>query len=177
MTIPQQNNPEATEARPRSPGRIWIRRLIVAVLLGIAIGAGVGVFGVKTLEPGNPGTPDSLQMLLDSVANAKVAAESDTRRESESPPADTVTIASNDTATTLTVPNLADVEEGEARRILDELGFSVGTVMFRRSSKAVGTVLSTFPVAGEVVTLPTTVNLVLSDGRGTADSVYTPEFR
>jgi hypothetical protein len=126
--------------------------------------------GVRTLEPGNPGTPDSLQILLDSVANARVAEGA--KQDSPVTPArvDSVPVAP-DTANVHTVPDLADLEEGEARQTLEDLGFDVGTVMFRRSTKPVGTVLSTFPVAGERVPQPATVNLILSDGRGPADSL------
>ena len=164
----QRDIDKKQSAKSRRP---WGRRILVAVILGVVIGAVAGVMGVQTLEPGRRGEPDSLQVLLDSVANSRVSSP----RDSVVPP-----VASIDTAAgadivaaegTVAVPNLADVEEGDARVILEQLGFDVGQVVFRGSAKPLGTVLSTFPVAGERVALPVTVNLVLSDGRGQRDSV------
>ena len=41
-------------------GRTWLIRLAVAGVVGIALGAGVGVAGVNRLDPGRPGQADSL---------------------------------------------------------------------------------------------------------------------
>jgi hypothetical protein len=167
-----QDEEPATRPAVR-PARKWGMRLLIAIAIGVGLGAVGGVMGVRTLEPGNPGTPDSLQMLLDSVANAKVAAGATGDQDRTTAPAtvDTAVQAVADSGNVHTVPNLTDLEEGEARKTLEDLGFDVGTVMFRRSPKPVGTVLSTFPIAGERVPLPATVNLILSDGRGPADSL------
>jgi hypothetical protein len=164
--------PREPASKTSTVGRRWRVRLLAAIALGVVLGGIIGVVGVRTLEPGRPGDPDSLQMLLDSIAKAKAAAELpvvapqaavDTTPDEPPPP---VVIAA--------VPALTDFEEGEARELLEDLGFTVGTILFRSSSKATGTVLSTFPVAGERIVLPATVNLILSDGRGPRDSLDTP---
>lgn len=152
-------------------GRTWGIRLLIAIALGVAFGAVVGVMGVRTLEPGNPGQADSLQLLLDSVANAR-AAERTAPTAPVATRTDTVVVADTvQAARVVAVPDLADIEEGDARVLLEELGFDVGQVVLRGSPKPMGTVLMSFPVAGERVTLPATINLVLSDGRGRRDSV------
>jgi beta-lactam-binding protein with PASTA domain len=63
------------------------------------------------------------------------------------------------------VPDLIGRVEGDARRLLERAGFTVGDVMFREDDNPVGTVLQTYPVPGERVTLPATVNLILADRR------------
>lgn len=168
-TVRDDDELHPDEQRPRV-GRMWGIRILIAIAAGVVIGAFVGVMGVRTFEPGRPGDPDSLQLLLDSVANSQASATSE--RAPEPPvPVDTVAAADTlDAAVPVAVPDLTDISEGDARTILEELGFEVGTIMFRGSPMPLGTVLSTFPVAGERVTLPATVNLVLSDGRGRRDS-------
>ena len=171
MTTPRQDDNNERQPTTSRPGRTWGIRLLAAIVLGVGIGAVVGVMGVRTLEPGNPGTPDSLQMLLDSVANARVAASEKPAEDTAPTRVDTVATAV-DTSNVHSVPNLADLDEGEARQTLEDLGFDVGEILFRRSPKRAGTVLSTFPVAGERITQPATVNLILSDGRGPPDSLF-----
>jgi hypothetical protein len=63
------------------------------------------------------------------------------------------------------VPDLVGRVEGDARRLLERAGFTIGEVMFREDDLPVGTVLQTFPVPGERVALPATVNLILADRR------------
>jgi hypothetical protein len=67
------------------------------------------------------------------------------------------------------VPDLVGRVEGDARRLLERAGFTLGTIMFREDDLPVGTVLQTFPVPGERVPLPATVNLILADRRRPPD--------
>lgn len=172
MTADEPSPPARDEQQ--QPPRIWRRWLVrglVAVLIGLALGAVGGLLIVNTLEPGNPDQADSLQLLLDSVARSNSEPEP-TRRDTVTPPPpppdpDTM-------ATVVAVPDLANLDEGSARAVLIDLGFEVGTILFRSSPRPAGTVLSTFPVAGERVPLPATVNLILSDGRG-SDSTPPPD--
>jgi hypothetical protein len=46
----------------------------------------------------------------------------------------------------------------------------VGEIMFQEDDLPVGTVLQTFPVPGERVALPATVNLILADRRRSVDT-------
>jgi hypothetical protein len=168
----EPNDPAAIQ-RSRVARR-WGKRMLIAIVTGVAIGAAIGVVGVNTLEPGRPGQPDSLQVLIDSLANSKVATRTDTVSVPKPVEDTAAAIDSAAVDSTLAVPNLADVEEGDARRMLADLGFDIGDIIFRSSPKAAGTVLSTFPIAGERVKLPATINLVLSDGRGRRDSLPAP---
>jgi beta-lactam-binding protein with PASTA domain len=63
------------------------------------------------------------------------------------------------------VPDLLGRVEGDARRLLERAGFTLGDILFRESDERTGTVLETFPVPGERVQLPATVNLILADRR------------
>lgn len=162
--------------------RKWSVRFLVAGLLGVSTGAAIGLFGVQTLEPGNPGQVDSLDIPDSSDTEENTTARNRTSSRPSAAGAtnipqqqdydiDTVvSVRSTPAAAAVAVPNLAELEEGDARAVLEDLGFQVGQVMFRGSPKPMGTVLSTFPVAGELVALPATVNLILSNGRGRRDS-------
>ena len=105
------------------------------------------------------------------TVSTRVAASEKPAEDTAPTRVDTVA-AAVDTSNVHSVPNLADLDEGEARQTLEDLGFDVGEILFRRSPKRAGTVLSTFPVAGERITQPATVNLILSDGRGPPDSLF-----
>jgi beta-lactam-binding protein with PASTA domain len=65
----------------------------------------------------------------------------------------------------VTIPDVVGRTEGDARTALERGGFTIGTVLVQASAEPAGTVLSTFPVRGERVALPATVNLVVSSGR------------
>jgi hypothetical protein len=68
------------------------------------------------------------------------------------------------------VPDLIGRTEGDARRLLEIAGFALGDLLFQEDDGPTGLVLATFPVPGERVSLPATVNLVLSDRRRTMDT-------
>ena len=59
-------------SRRASLTRVWLIRLGIAVGVGLMIGAGAGVATVNTLEPGHAAQPDSLQLMLDSIARGTV---------------------------------------------------------------------------------------------------------
>jgi hypothetical protein len=156
--------------------RLWGIRLAVVLAAGLAMGAAAGVVAVNTLEPGRPSEPDSLQLLLDSIAKGTApvstsspsaiggAASPASTDSSEPPPPDTA--ATND----VNVPDLIGLEEGIARVSLHSADLTVGAVEFRPSASPVGTVLATVPVLGTPVARRTPITLVLSDGRPPVDT-------
>ncbi|MCA0375059.1 MAG: PASTA domain-containing protein [Gemmatimonadetes bacterium] len=153
----------ATRAKRRPPsGRTWLIRIGLALVLGLAVGAGAGVFAVNTLEPGRAGVADSLQLMLDSIAKAPAAP----------PPEATPSIDSAPAAppAAVAVPSVIDLDEGAARDALVAAGLQVGEVRFAASAKAAGTVLATEPAAGTTLATGTPVVLILSDGRPPADT-------
>ncbi len=149
--------------------------------VGLLIGATGGIVGVRALEPGRPEQPDSLQLMLDSIANgtaSKSAAavrndERSARRASDSADAenrpqriaDSVAAARAAAAEALPVPDVIGLEEGLARTRVVESGHVVGTVQFEDSRTAAGIVLRTVPAAGESVAPGESITLILSNGR------------
>jgi hypothetical protein len=175
------NTTKRREVRePRTPGssRTWAIRAAIAIGVGFALGIGGGIAGVNRLEPGRPGQPDSLQLMLDSLqrrddANAPMAQ----RRAADSLDAalraqriaDSVALANDPDAPV--VPDVVRMEEGAARQTIEDAGLMVGSVIFRTDSATTGTVLATMPAAGRKVRAGTAIDLVLSDGRtGTSDT-------
>lgn len=142
--------------------RRWLVRGAVAVALGLAIGGAIGVRVVQTLEPGIPGQVDSLT--LSPVPRVPAAGASG---------APAVDSAATE-APSVAIPDVIGLEEGAARDAVERAGLTVGVVLFRPDLATAGTVVMTFPVPGERVVLPATVNLVLSDGRPPVDPPEPP---
>ena len=158
-----------------SLARLWGIRFGVVLAAGLAVGAAGGVVAVNTLEPGRPSEPDSLQLLLDSIARGTAPASATTnsvngRPAAEAPtgppPLDTVVPQENE----VNVPDLIGLEEGLARVSLHSADLTVGPIEFRASASPIGTVLATVPVFGTSVQRRTPVTLVLSDGRTPVDT-------
>lgn len=163
--------------RRASLRRLWLIRLGSALAAGLAIGATIGVVGVNTIEPGRPQQADSLQIMLDSIAQGQTPAGAlDTAAADVAPgaPAADSTLPGADSS--IVVPDLVGVEEGAARTALADAGFAVGGTEFRASRSPTGTVLATSPAFGTAVARGTTVSLILSDGRAPADSVTPHEY-
>lgn len=154
--------------------RLWGKRVLVALVAGVSIGAGAGVMTVSRLEPGRGTGVDSLAVMLDSIAKGRIkdAAAADAEKARASA-ADSVAAAEAPPAAAelIEVPALADLEEGAARNALIDAGLQVGEVQFQASPKPAGTVLSTVPSAGAQVPPETPVTLVLSDGRTGTDTL------
>ena len=163
-------------ARGSVSGRTWVRRALVAITIGLVMGAAGGVFGVNTLEPGRAGQPDSLQLMLDERTDRRAAddariaqrvADSVAAAVREQRANDSIALA-NDPDAPL-VPDVVSLPEAEARAIIEEAGLTVGAVIFRNDSLAAGTVLGTSPPAGIKVRQGTAVEVTLSDGRPPQD--------
>jgi serine/threonine-protein kinase len=171
--------PAKGSGRARAGNGVWRRwgiRAFLALVLGVSLGAGAGVYTVNKLEPGRGTGVDSLAVMLDSIARGRVPDASDdaaATRDAEEPAAEEA-----EAAALVAVPVLADLEEGAARNALVDAGLNVGEIQFQSSSKPAGTVLSSIPVAGSQVKPETPVALVLSDGRtGDPDTASTHSAR
>ena len=159
-----------------SLARLWSIRFAVVIAAGLAVGAAAGVVGVNTLEPGRPSEPDSLQLLLDSIAKGTAPVSTSSRSgngatdaaagDGDEPPPDTAATVSNE----VNVPDLIGLEEGIARVSLHSADLTVGPVEFRPSASPIGTVLATVPVFGTAVARRSAITLVLSDGRPPVDT-------
>lgn len=140
----------------------WLVRGAVGLLLGLALGAGAGVFAVQTLEPARGTGVDSLAVMLDSIARGRIASE-----DAPSPPQAPVDSAEPDAEAvdSVPVPSLVDLEEGAARNAIRDAGLQVGEVVFESNPKPAGTVLNSAPAVGSWVARGSAVTLTLSDGR------------
>jgi serine/threonine-protein kinase len=173
----------ASEAggRKSSPQRTWLVRLAIAIVAGIGIGAAAGVATVNKLDPGRAGQPDSLQLMLDSLAQRKASTDPRSlRRAADSTDAaqraqritDSTTLANDPSAPI--VPAVLNLEEGAARDSIEEAGLTTGTVTFQASTAPLGVVVGTFPAVGQKVRAGTPVNLILSNGRQPSDTTDSP---
>jgi hypothetical protein len=163
--------PSRPRKTPRTAARRWLARFAIALVVGLAIGGGSGVFVVNKLEPGRPNSIDSVQALLDSITRGRIAPV-DSGRKTQAAPAP---LPNPDTAVApdapASVPTLVDLEEGAARNAIRDAGLQVGEVKFQASTKPAGTVIGTVPDAGTAVVRNSAVALVLSDGRPPTDTL------
>jgi serine/threonine-protein kinase len=67
------------------------------------------------------------------------------------------------------VPTLTGMTKTEAIAALEKNGFDIGDASETSSNQPRGTVIATRPAAGSQVSIPTTVNLILSGGTATID--------
>lgn len=168
----------------RTAKRGWGQRAAIAVVAGLVVGVGGGVLGLAMLV-GDAPPPVVREVEPEPVVPTP-------RRASRSPRADGMragtadegligggTLAMRDSLAV--VPDLIGRVEGDARRLLERAGFAIGEILFREDDVPAGTVLETFPVPGERVALPATVNLILADRRrsfepdtGFVDSLFPP---
>jgi serine/threonine-protein kinase len=148
--------------------RTWLVRGLIALVLGSALGAGAGVFTVNKLEPGRGSGVDSLQVMLDSIAKGRIAADSGVRTPAA--PASSKPDTQAAAVDSVPVPSVVDLEEGAARAAIRDAGLLVGDVTFQSNAKAAGTVLASTPAAGTFVARGTAILLTLSDGRPPTDT-------
>jgi hypothetical protein len=130
------------------------------------------VVGVRTLEPGRAEQPDSLQLMLDSIAKgapSKTAEARTVRRTADSLDADTRAQREADSirlaSQGVVVPDVVGDEEGSARVRILGAKLTVGTIDFEDSPRAAGTVLRTQPSPGTPIAPGGVVSITLSNGR------------
>jgi hypothetical protein len=154
--------------------RLWGIRLGVVLAAGLIAGATAGVVGVNTLEPGRPSEPDSLQVLLDSIAKGTATARPERGGNARAGSGAGAGNGGADTAARsdeVSIPDLIGTEEGNARNTLTALGLNIGTIEFRASASPAGMVLASSPLFNEKVKRGTAVALVLSSGRAPDDTL------
>lgn len=161
----------------RAARRVWITRAGIAVVAGLVVGIAGGVLGlsmlvgdapppvVREVDP-EPATPVPRRQIRGPRADGMRAGSGDQGLVGSG------TLAMRDSLAV--VPDLVGRVEGDARRLLERAGFTIGDVMFREDDMPVGTVLQTFPVPGERVALPATVNLILADRRRSIEPDTSP---
>ena len=171
MTAPPSRSKES------STQRTWLVRLAIAIGGGLAIGAGAGVITVNRFDPGRAGQTDSLQVMLDSLAQRKASNDPrSVRRAADSTDAalraqhiaDSASLANDPGAAV--VPSVLNIEEGAARDSIEAAGLTVGDVAFQRSTAPLGVVIATIPAAGQKARAKSAVKLILSDGHPPSDT-------
>lgn len=154
---------------PRNPAlATWGKRALIAIVAGVSLGAGAGVFTVNRLEPGRGTGVDSLAVMLDSIATGRIPEPTAAERAAEAQRRDDSARAAapaDAPPELVAVPSLVDLDEGAARNAILDAGLQVGEVQFQASPKPAGTVLATIPAAGQQLPLQGAVTIVLSDGR------------
>lgn len=154
--------------------RTWWNRAAVALFAGLIVGVGGGFLGLRILRGDTPPAP------VPEVEEQPIAptprrtfsgprADGMRRRDGEATMVGSGSSANRDSVAV--VPDLIGRAEGDARRLLERAGFTLGEILFRQSDERLGTVLETFPVPGERVQLPATINLILADRRRVIDSI------
>ncbi|MEO7362392.1 MAG: PASTA domain-containing protein [Gemmatimonadaceae bacterium] len=146
--------------------RTWFIRAGVGVAIGIFVGFGIGATAVHYLQPPGVVTPEP--DVPDTTNKSRAGSDG----SDESP-----VVEDDRPQTGIVVPELIGMEEGDARAAIVHAGFTVGSVTFRGDAERMGTVVASFPVPGEAVRLPGTINLILSDGKGRPDSTANPSQR
>ncbi|MEP6836298.1 MAG: PASTA domain-containing protein [Gemmatimonas sp.] len=141
--------------------RTWLIRAAISIAIGIVAGFGLGAVAVRVLQPPvtvsvDPGADSTRKPRGPVVANEEPAAEPEKPKNG------------------IVVPQLIGMEEGDARQAIVHAGFTIGSVTFKAGPPPMGNVVASFPVPGEAVVLPAMVNLILSDGKGRADSAAVP---
>ena len=183
MTAPESGGRQVPQdpGRQTSTRRTWLVRLAIAIVAGLGIGAGAGVVTVNRFDPGRAGQPDSLQLMLDSLAQRKAsndprslrrAADSTDAEQRAQRLADSTTLANDPDAPV--VPAVLNLEEGAARDSIEAAGLIVGDVSFQRSAAPLGVVIATFPAVGQKTRAKSAVKLILSNGRPPSDTADSP---
>jgi hypothetical protein len=163
----------ARRASGRTTSSTWLVRGGVALLTGSLVGFALGAAAVHFTQPPVATTADSVTADTSRKPRRGTGPSADGASGTSSAP-DAPIDAAPRVADGPQVPQLVGLEEGDARLAITRAGFTIGSVLFKSSAAPAGTVLSSFPVPGESVKLPATVNIILSDGRPHADSLGPP---
>jgi eukaryotic-like serine/threonine-protein kinase len=88
----------------------------------------------------------------------------------------TITLVVSGGQRTVTVPTVAGMSKTEAQALLEKEGFDMGETTESPSSSPAGAVIATRPAAGSQVSVPTTINLVVSSGAAAAAALQMPDL-
>ncbi len=154
--------------------RTWWSRAGVALFAGLLVGVGGGFLGLRILRGDTPtaSIPEVEEEAGQSAPRRTYSgprADGARRRDGEATMVGSGSSSNRDSVAV--VPDLLGRAEGDARRLLERAGFTLGEILFRQADERLGTVLETFPVPGERVQLPATINLILADRRRSIDSI------
>lgn len=145
----------------------WWRRFAIALVAGVTVGAIGGWVGLRQLTGPPVKKPIAVtDTLPDTVRVASRRVMRGPRADGMRGDADGASmvgggrLASRDSVAI--VPDLLGRVEGDARRLLQSAGFTVGAIEFRVADRPEGTVLESEPVAGTRLSLPAEVRLTLA---------------
>lgn len=162
--------------RLSATSRLWAKRAGIAALAGIAAGISGGLLGLRILSGGAPAPAPAPALPVEDAPAAPRRTYSGPRADGMRRGAATDSLSGSGQMASLDsvglVPDIVGRAEGDARKLLERAGFTVGNILFREADERIGTVLQSFPVPGERVQLPATVNLILADRRRTIDPTF-----
>ena len=78
-----------------------------------------------------------------------------------------ITLAVSGGQRMVAVPTVTGMTQSDAQAVLEKNGFDVGDVTEQQSNSPRGTVIATRPAAGQQVSVPSTIGLVMSSGAST----------
>lgn len=167
------------------------RRILIAAVAALLVGLGVAVAAFNGLFSSQKSVPDLYGMTLKEAKKEAEAsgfkikegkevysndyskgqvAEQDPESGSKAAKGSSITIHLSKGPQAGTVPNLVGRDESEAESLLKSSDYELGTVKQQTSTEAAGTILSQDPSGGEEADHGTTVNIVVSDGKGVQKS-------
>lgn len=167
------------------------RRILIAAVAALVVGLGVAVAAFNGLFSNQKSVPDLYGMTLKEAKKEAEAsgfkikegkevysndyskgqvAEQDPESDSKAAKGTSITIHLSKGPQAGTVPNLVGRDESEAESLLKSSDYELGTVKQQTSTEAAGTILSQDPSGGEEADHGTTVNIVVSDGKGVQKS-------
>ncbi|MDO4384122.1 MAG: Stk1 family PASTA domain-containing Ser/Thr kinase [Eubacteriales bacterium] len=167
------------------------RRILIAAVAALVIGLGVAVAAFNGAFSSQKSVPDLYGMTLKEAKKEAEAsgfkikegkevysndyskgqvAEQDPESDSKAVKGTSITIHLSKGPQAGTVPNLVGRDESEAESLLKSSDYELGTVKQQTSTEAAGTILSQDPSGGEEADHGTTVNIVVSDGKGVQKS-------
>ncbi len=169
-----------TKSKKKKMIIIIVAALVLALALGLAFA--LGLFNKKDIEvPDFKGmTVEEAEDKADSL-NIKIKigeyeySEDYEQDEIMSQDPEDGTMVAKDTVITVNVskgaetgavPNLIGKTESEAKTMIKEYGFKVGTVTEEEGTEEKGTVIAQDPKAGEEAKQGDTINITISDGKG-----------
>lgn len=161
---------------------IIVGAVVLAVLVALGIAYATGLFGKKDIE-----VPDFRGMTIEEAEDKAKDLEikvkigkyefsdeykqdeimaQDPEKGEKVAKGDTVTVDISKGGEKGVVPNLIGKSENDAKKMIEEYGFKVGTVKEKENSKEKGTVIEQDPAAGSEGKQGDIINITVSDGSG-----------
>jgi eukaryotic-like serine/threonine-protein kinase len=167
------------------------RRILIAAVAVLVLGLGIAVAAFNGVFSSQKDVPELYGMTLSEAKKAAeeagfklkegkevysndyekgTVAEQDPESGSKAKKESSITVNISKGPQAGSVPNLIGKTASEAESLLKESDFELGTTKKETSTEAAGTIISQDPSGGEEADHGTTVNIVVSDGKGVEEA-------